>query len=604
MTDCSASDQALTGRQWEFDVLKRWCDAMLALQVADPQSPALDGGIRCPACGIVHGRTFDVMYPLLHVAHVTGDSRYIDAAIRVQDWSKNVDQPDGGWTCEVRDLHWKGTTVFGAVVLAMALRYHGSLVDAAVRARWENRLVRAMKFLDGFMTMETGNINYPITGAIAYLLAGLLLDNPAWRNRARYFAHESLKFFTHNHFIFGEGKPAKASPKGYWPVDLGYNVEESLPALAQYALLAGDKAVLDRVIASLRTHMEFMLPDGSWDNSWGTRNFKWSWWGSRTSDGCLPAYVLMSAYDARFLEAARRNFGLQVACTHENLLCGGPDYHRCGYPPCLHHTIMHAKGLATVLDCFPGSMQSASRVPLPRDEAYGLRHYDDIGTSLVAVGPWRATVTDYDWEYCPGGHASGGALSMLYHRRLGPVFVGSMTEYRRVEPTNQQAHRDAGTMTLTPRIEYCTDGVTYTNLSDYGAAIQREQTPNAVAIRATGRLCDIRHQSPQGGPVPFELGYRFAGETVRITAQATGSAGRSARLILPVVCPDAETVEWLDAQTVLIGKPGGRLRIHTNASGGFPRPAPQRVFNLVPGFQCLPLSVAASADLVVDVSCS
>ena len=47
--------------------------------------------------------------------------------------------------------------------------------------------------------------------------------------------------------------------------------------------------MLDQTVAALRTHMEFMLPDGAWDNSWGTRNYKWSWWGSRTSDGCHPA---------------------------------------------------------------------------------------------------------------------------------------------------------------------------------------------------------------------------------------------------------------------------------------------------------------------------
>ena len=42
------------------------------------------------------------------------------------------------------------------------------------------------------------------------------------------------------------------------------------------------------VATSLRAHLEFMLPDGAWDNSWGTRNYKWTYWGSRTSDGTVP----------------------------------------------------------------------------------------------------------------------------------------------------------------------------------------------------------------------------------------------------------------------------------------------------------------------------
>jgi hypothetical protein len=462
-----------------------------------------------------------------------------------------------------------------------------------------------MKFLDGFMTITTGNINYPITAALAYTAAGQLLDNAAWRRRGRYFAHESLKHFTVHHLLFGEGKcPGDKSPKGYWAVDLGYNVEESLPSLAMYALLADDGDVLQQVLSSMRTHMEFMLPDGGWDNSWGTRNFKWSWWGSRTSDGCQPAYVLLSGHDSRFLEVAWRNFTLLERCTHDGLLYGGPHYYRHGDLPCSYHTIMHAKALATVLDRFPGGVQPASRVTLPRDEAYELRHYEEIGTSLVAVGDWRATVTDYDWEYCPGGHASGGALSLLYHGRLGPILVGSMTEYQRIEPTNQQSHRDHNTMPLTPRIECRVGDAVYTNLSDYRAAVHREQTPDGVAIAVQGRLCDMKHRNPDAGEIAFWLSYRFTRTVVRVAARVASPAGAAPRLIVPVVCPADESLAWQDPQTVCFAKPGGRLRVHTQAAVGFIRPECPRVFNLVPGFECLPLAVSlppGAAEVVVEV---
>ena len=72
-------------------------------------------------------------------------------------------------------------------------------------------------------------------------------------------------------------------------VDLGYNVEESLQSLVLYGLLEQDEEVLATVTKALTTHAEFMLPDGAWDNSWGTRSYKWTYWGSRTSDGCQAA---------------------------------------------------------------------------------------------------------------------------------------------------------------------------------------------------------------------------------------------------------------------------------------------------------------------------
>lgn len=78
---------------------------------------------------------------------------------------------------------------------------------------------------------------------------------------------------------------------GCLPVDLGYNIEESLPNLAYYALMADNQELLAIVERSMNTHLEFMLPDGAWDNSWGTRSFKWTYWGGRTSDGFMGAIM-------------------------------------------------------------------------------------------------------------------------------------------------------------------------------------------------------------------------------------------------------------------------------------------------------------------------
>lgn len=72
------------------------------------------------------------------------------------------------------------------------------------------------------------------------------------------------------------------TPKNCRPVDLGYNAEESLPALILYAELTGDEDVGRAVLRTAREHLNFMLPDGGWDNSFGSRSYKWCWWGSRT----------------------------------------------------------------------------------------------------------------------------------------------------------------------------------------------------------------------------------------------------------------------------------------------------------------------------------
>jgi hypothetical protein len=377
-------------------------------------------------------------------------------------------------------------------------------------------------------------------------------------------------------------------------------VEESLPSLALYATLTGDKTVLEQVVAALKTHMEFMLPDGAWDNSWGTRNYKWSWWGSRTSDGCAPGFVLMAEHDPRFREAARRNVELMRACTHEGLLYGGPDYFAHGDPACIHHTFTHAKALATVLDRGGFGAEPGTRPALPRDEPYGLKSFPAIGTHLAAMGPWRATVTEYDWEYVEhvqagagggGGHVSGGALSLLFHRTLGPVLTASMTEYQMIEISNQQAFRDGPHMGLTPRIECAAGGATYTSLNDLKAALKAEHRSDAVEFEARGRLLTASRQAPAGGDVGYRLTYTLSDKTVEMTASATGAAPAPVRFIVPVIARATERVERLDAQTVRITKQNGILTVSTDAPGGFEAIPEERTFNLVPGFEAAPLEV-------------
>jgi hypothetical protein len=368
-------------------------------------------------------------------------------------------------------------------------------------------------------------------------------------------------------------------------------------------LLTGDQLVLHQTVAALRTHMEFMLPDGGWDNSWGTRNYKWSWWGSRTSDGCHPAYVLLADHEPRFREVARRNLELMARCTHDGLLYGGPDYFAHGDLPCIHHTFTHAKALATVLDRGSVSVAANDRLTLPRDEPYGLKTYPEIGTRLAAVGNWRATVTDYDWEYVEhvqaggggssgGGHASGGALSLLFHRTLGPLLVASMTQYQMIEISNQQAFREGPHMPLTPRIEIAGDQ-TFTSLSDLSASLTATNSDGEVTFDAQGHMLTASHQPPAGGDVHYQLRYRITANAVEITASANAQKSLAAppRFILPVVSPSGEPVSQADPKTIRISKPSGSLIIRTDAPNGFEAVPKERTFNLVPGFECVPVAL-------------
>jgi len=582
-----------------FDLLREWCDGMLSYQIQQCSQPTLYGGLLCPGCGIVHGRCADAAYPLLCLAENTGEDKYLRAACDLQKWSDNVTRSDGSWNNSLSIAEWKGITVFGALALGESLRHHGAILDRATRERWTERLKRAGDFLMDFMTFGKCNVNYPVTCSGALAVCGKVLDEPKYLERAGELARESLSYFTPNGLLYGEGRPIdKVTAKGCRPVDLGYNVEESLGGLAIYGRITGDEEVLSAAANSLAAHLEFMLPDGAWDNSWGSRSYKWTYWGSRTSDGAQIACCLLDDRDPRFAVAAWRNMQLMAECTHGGLLHAGPHLHLHGEAPCIHHTFTHAKAIATVVDYLGREHRPDTGVALLRDTPTGVRHFPEIGTYLVGIGPWRATVTEYDWVYPRGGlQPSGGAISLLYHEKLGLIFAAGLTEYAMIEPMNQQLHRDESYLPLTPRISLEAGGKAYQNVNDLTASLRCEQGGDEVKFVASGRLVDVDGYAPPGGEIRYELFYRLSPRAVEIRAAVRdGGDDHPAQLILPVISLHDEGVSRVGKDAVRIAKASGKLTVRTDATDGFTDFTDRRVFNLVPGLEGVPLRVALRPD--------
>jgi hypothetical protein len=605
MSEMRSTDDALSLTAFYRQLLTTWCQALLAHQVKEIDTPGLRGGLLCPLCSRIHGRCGDALYPFMHLAHTTGQSHYLDAAIELQAWSDHVSRPDGSWVNEPTGNEWKGITVGGALALGEALRLHGGLLEPKVRQRWEARLWSAVRFIDDFIQPSQNNINYPASASAALVVAAEVLGEQHFKQKARQLAQTSVSCLTENHLLFGEGKPpAGYSPRGCRAVDIGYNLEESLPNLALYTRLSGDTEVQAVLIDLLRAHLDFVLPDGAIDNSWGTRNFKWTYWGTRTGDGCQLAYALLADHDPRFATAALRNAQLLAQCTRQGILDGGPHYAAQGEKPCLHHTFCHARALASVLDY--GIPNIPVEKPLPREIAEGVREFPEVLTWLAAKGPWRATITAYDWVYdpvvLPAGHASGGALSMLWHAALGPVCAASVTEYGLMEASNMQPPQALPLPPLTPHIELATGQNVYTNLNDLSAKVQWTITPEEIRFEVYGHLQNTHQQNPAGGPHPFQLTYIFTKNVITMRAQA--SQGLIGRLIfhLPIISPMGEAVNRV-GQVIGISKPRGNLYVEANQPEAGPT-GTSRIFHPVPGLQALPLmwSLPPTEALEIQIS--
>jgi len=577
------------------ELLSVWGQALLSKQIKDPFSKDY-GGIWCDAHQQVHGRVADTIYPFFHLAHTQKDKRYIDASVLLYDWmEKHVSQPDGSWLNEPEPGSWKGITVFTAIALAETIQHHGALMDPGWKATIENRLRKAGHYIEQTFTIEYGNINYPITAAYGLSLLGELLNEPGFTARGRSLAHAALPFFTQQaRLLSGEGDPYFVpSKKGCFSIDPGYNVEESLPSLVQYCLLTKDEEVLQIVMQSLRTHLEFMLPDGAWDNSWGTRNYKWSYWGSRTSDGSQAAFALLADHEPLFYKAALLNTQLLQQCTKDGLLQGGLHNAAHAVTPCVHHTFCHSKALATILDKGNATkVYDTAKLSLPRERPYGVRFIPDIQTWFIAKGPYRATVTAYDREYkkTKNGHASGGALSMLFHEKAGPLLVASMNAYQLFEAGNMQADKDPLSMPLTPRISLTVNENTYMNISDLAAVVTMQEEKGIITLKAISKLVDKDQQEPPQGGVRCTTIYTFSENKVTLQFLIDKDTyGEDLQIIVPVIISSAETYALPDDHTMQVQKKNAAVTVVANKPIAFLPVTGSRLFNFVPGLEAVPV---------------
>ena len=565
-------------------LLKEWLDALLSCTLKDPAHPSVDGAVLCPACSHIHGRCHEAVYPLLTMAELSGETKYLDAARALFRWSAFMLCDDGSLYNDSQSA-WNGPTVFSAISLEKALRYHGGLLTAEEKAAWEERLLQMAVWLQEHITPEGHfNINYLAANAAAMALIGRYFGRRPMAAQAKRLADFCFQHISEHGLVYGEGSlKRRATPRGGCAVDVGYNVEETLPSLFEYAEAMGDENALSIVREAARAHLDFMLPDGAWDNSFGTRAFKWTYWGSRTADGCQAMLNALGKDEPVFAEAAYRNLLLCQRCT-EGLLYGGPHYRRHGELPCVHHAFCHAKALAQVLDEGAAEFE---RTALPADSQKRVQYYPEIETCRLACGDWRMTVCAGDFPYMKGGHASGGAVTLLWHRAYGPVIAAANTDFSLREPLNQQLTRKKSLQgSLCPRLEKEENGGVYAQVYDFSASVAAEALPDQVIVRVSGELCDITHGLSPGKDT-YALTYTLTERGLSIHGTA------SAALILPIVCP-ANRPPAVSEKSVLLD---GRLRV-TSATGiAYKGP----VFSLAPGFEAANLSAAPDEKGSLDV---
>ena len=579
-------------KQELYELLKIWCDGLINYQITEINDRNLKGGILCPACSIIHGRCGNAIPAMLFLAEKEREEKYIRCAEGLIDWSEQLLCPDGGFVNDT-ESEWKGITTFAFISLCDAYFGYGHILSEAYREKLYHQMTATLDYLIHTFDYHSGNINYLVAQACALDKAGIYFDNPSYREKAREIYEEFSHYFTENNLIYGEGAHnwEEVSETGCRPVDIGYSVEEILNHLVLYGVTSGNERVLEQAQRSAESYLHFFLPDGGWDNSFGTRMDTWTYWGSRTSDGAQSGLCILAKYDPVFAEAAQRNFELYEKCSLDGYLYGGRMYIEAGEEPCTHHSFCHAKALAAMIDT---GFEYTQKVTLPRELEYGVKAFPSVHVHLISKGDWRATISDDD-AMQPGNRktSSGGSVTLLWNQKTGPVFAATVPKYERSEPLNMQWSRhdddmDCATLRISDH--------GYESVNDFAAVVDVKETEQGIEVVSKGHLKDTDFQ-PNG---KFELAYLFQENRFTVTAKAENECV----LKLPVICSNKDNVEVTDNK-IEIERNGAVITLSSEKPLELEHSIAKRRFHVIGGFETigviLKLSAGEAAGVTVEI---
>ena len=556
-----------------YNLMKSWCDELLKTQL-DMPDPLLDGAILCPGCAIVHGRCADMILPLVLLYDKTGEERYLTAAKKLIDWTEyNLLTEHDDYRNDLGN-RWKGTNIFSSLAIGETLHRFGNILDKETFEKWDSIFRRRAAAAIGFCEDVGPHINYNAGAAAMFAFA----YNYTGEQR---FLDEALKqeAFCREHFdneglFFGEGKPLDGTTaKGCHFIDMGYNLEESIPLLVMHSVWLNDaekiKFYTDRAI----DHLGFMLPDGAIDNSWGTRQNKWTYWGSRTSDGMHEGFVYIAKNNPIIAKAIRKNTELLEACTHGGRLYGGLMYKSANEPACVHHAFDHAKSLAVLYLEMGSEFENCDSAVLPRENE-GIKTYQNGYLYTVTKGDFIATVNACDTHIYSGSETGGGALSMLWHKKYGAILAATLNRFVTTEPLNMQIQRNVDE-------ELC--NTARVGSSDLDKTVQLAR--DGYTVTAT---------SEQNG---FKVKYDFCGDSVKLGVLSD----RDTEYVLPVVSQSGDSVSISENEIIF----KNMLSVSFDGECTVTPEGEKRHFHPVGGFQYkhLTFSVTADKELQIEIRC-
>lgn len=530
------------------------CDALVKMQLNELSNPNF-GALMCPSINPenhpLHSRAAEAVYPLAVAWKLTQQVKYRDAAIKLGNWLIKIQETSGkkagGWSEVWPDPDqkgWFGTTTDQLISMAGAYPILKPFLSKTEIERWNSSMEKAAEFVMQNFPVKS-NINYNPTGAATLVLAYQNLDNPkkSWLIKADSLMNiYTLKSVSQQNFLIGEGLG----------VDEGYNMAQSIGYIALYAILTKDQRIRQIAADMLKVHDLFVYPNGSVDNSWGTRSFKWNYEsGTKTAPGVYFSFALLAHMDPGFGAAGLKCLEyLNKSCTPDGLISYGPHAakHPTSSPPCNYSTFARAQSLALALEY---GQTNAVKSGFPAENRNWFKFFPEIKVALVRTEKMMATVSAYGEirRYPRPSVCRGGSISNLWFEGFGEngyLQTSSTASYQRIEAQHMPVEKDL--LPLTPRIECSLAGTTFSNIYEDAASMSVSNEGDNISVAISGEMKSI---DGAGSKTKYSLKHRFYKDYLTKEITVSGE-GQSFRIVEPIVNDPGTSFTLKNDSTVLI----------------------------------------------------
>lgn len=499
------------------------------------------GALYCPFHDCYHARCAEAAFPLVSAGLSIPDTDMLEKGLLLCDWLVSRQNQDGSWH-ETPD-RWKGTTVFQLMALSAVVDCAGQRLSDDRRRGFGQAISKAATWVSRHVSIRAMTTNYVASGAAALALAHRTApDQTDWSVTARRLARKAMSRINREGLIKGEGvsrRIFKIIRRPSNAIDIGYGLEMSLSALAIYAAVVADRHWSRKILFAIESHLAFIYPDGSLDNSLGSRGYKWTLLGSKTAHGSQPALVYASPSSPRARLALERIVRGMEGFLKDGLVTDGPYADGKLGLSCLYATVMRSAALALSLHYLdPLDLQDGEGSDI---SASTVTRFRSLNSHIVTHDQWKTTISGYgatslcsetrppEYYYTPGG----GSVTYLLHRHWGAIQAATQLKYALIEPMHIPAVVSPP-VSLTPRVALYTAQGTATSAHWRRPRIStlwEGDLPRLIV--KTGFLLP----EGKGKKMPDDLFLSYAWESSRIV--------KSFRLVLKERYPKVEIIEPL-----------------------------------------------------------